>query len=141
MKKLLILLISVAFTSFGFAQDSTAKKMNMHEKMHYTCSMDAGVHQDKPGKCPKCGMDLVQEKKQAMGYCAMCKQKVALKDGKCSKCGMSDSKHKAEYGCMKCHTKSKMAGKCPKCGATMEEMKEMHEMKGMPEKKEMEDKK
>jgi hypothetical protein len=27
----------------------------------YTCPMDGG-HFDKPGKCPKCGMDLVPEK-------------------------------------------------------------------------------
>lgn len=28
----------------------------------YTCSMHPEVIQDKPGKCPKCGMDLVPEK-------------------------------------------------------------------------------
>ena len=28
----------------------------------YTCPMDTDVHSDKPGKCPKCGMEL--EKKQ-----------------------------------------------------------------------------
>jgi hypothetical protein len=27
----------------------------------YTCPMDGG-HFDKPGKCPKCGMDLLEEK-------------------------------------------------------------------------------
>ncbi len=24
----------------------------------YTCPMDTDVHSDKPGKCPKCGMEL-----------------------------------------------------------------------------------
>jgi len=28
----------------------------------YTCPMHPEVHSDKPGKCPKCGMDLVPEK-------------------------------------------------------------------------------
>lgn len=27
----------------------------------YTCPMDRDVQSDAPGKCPKCGMDLVKE--------------------------------------------------------------------------------
>jgi hypothetical protein len=27
----------------------------------YTCSMHPEVKSDKPGKCPKCGMDLVKQ--------------------------------------------------------------------------------
>jgi len=27
----------------------------------YTCPMDADVVRDQPGKCPKCGMDLVKK--------------------------------------------------------------------------------
>jgi len=28
----------------------------------YTCSMHLEVKSDKPGKCPKCGMDLIEKK-------------------------------------------------------------------------------
>lgn len=28
----------------------------------FTCSMHPEVRQDKPGKCPKCGMTLVEKK-------------------------------------------------------------------------------
>lgn len=33
----------------------------MEHTMQYTCSMHPEVVQDKPGKCPKCGMDLVEK--------------------------------------------------------------------------------
>ena len=34
-----------------------------HEKsLTYTCSMHPEVKSDKPGKCPKCGMDLIEKK-------------------------------------------------------------------------------
>jgi hypothetical protein len=49
-----------------FAQDSKSKKADtamMHKV--YTCPMHPEVISDKPGKCPKCGMTLV-EKKGAM---------------------------------------------------------------------------
>ena len=32
------------------------------QTVQYTCSMHPDVVQDKPGKCPKCGMDLVVKK-------------------------------------------------------------------------------
>lgn len=32
------------------------------EGSYWTCSMDPQVHQDKPGKCPICGMDLIEAK-------------------------------------------------------------------------------
>jgi hypothetical protein len=38
----------------------TTKPMNM--SMTYTCTMHPEVISDKPGKCPKCGMDLVEKK-------------------------------------------------------------------------------
>ena len=38
----------------------TAKKHTM--AMTYTCPMHPEVKSDKPGKCPKCGMDLVVKK-------------------------------------------------------------------------------
>jgi hypothetical protein len=32
----------------------------------YTCPMHSDVTSDKPGKCPKCGMELVKKKNDAM---------------------------------------------------------------------------
>jgi len=29
---------------------------------NYTCPMHPDVNSDKPGKCPKCGMDLIAKK-------------------------------------------------------------------------------
>jgi hypothetical protein len=52
--------------SFSHAQtqpkDSTHKKMKTMPKKVYTCTMHPEVISDKPGKCPKCGMDLVEKK-------------------------------------------------------------------------------
>jgi Heavy metal binding domain len=64
MKKLILFLFISAITMGAFAQtvksktpktDSTAKKV-------YTCPMHPEVISNKPGKCPKCGMDLVEKK-------------------------------------------------------------------------------
>jgi len=64
----------------------------------YTCVMHPEVQSDKPGKCPKCGMDLVlkegaagpQEHEHARpDYTCVMHPEVSLdKPGKCPKCGM-----------------------------------------------------
>ena len=44
---------------------------NSSKKMQYTCSMHPEVVSDQPGKCPKCGMELVEkeeEKNEASGH-------------------------------------------------------------------------
>jgi predicted RNA-binding Zn-ribbon protein involved in translation (DUF1610 family) len=133
MKSLFTLLMALAFATIGFAQDSLMKKERMHEKMHekmhYICPMHADVMQDHPGKCPKCGMDLVKTKNHDKMYCPMCKENTVMKDGKCTKCGKKITKYgekgqaKKMYMCSSCHTKSKKSGKCPKCGADIHEMK------------------
>ena len=65
MKKCILLFAMATITLGAFAQtpksktpktDSTVKKM-------YTCPMHPEVRSDKPGKCPKCGMELVEIKK------------------------------------------------------------------------------
>jgi hypothetical protein len=47
------------------------KSMNMHaDSTVYTCSMHPEITSKKPGKCPKCGMDLIKKpasKKMDMG--------------------------------------------------------------------------
>ncbi len=66
MKKLLVLIVAVSITYSGFSQDQKGK-MQRHGsdstiKKQYTCTMHPEVLSDKPGKCPKCGMELVQKK-------------------------------------------------------------------------------
>jgi transcription initiation factor IIE alpha subunit len=62
--------------------------------VYYTCPMPehADVISDKPGKCPKCGMDLVAKKKEpVVKYtCPMPEHADVIMDkpGKCPKCGM-----------------------------------------------------
>jgi Heavy metal binding domain len=65
MKKLIILLILVAGTTVVSYAQSTKSKMPKTDtaiKKVYTCPMHPEVISDKPGKCPKCGMDLVEKK-------------------------------------------------------------------------------
>jgi len=61
----------------------------------YACPMHPDVTSDKPGKCSKCGMDLVKSKKEQMKMdglktyvCPMHADVTSDKPGKCSKCGM-----------------------------------------------------
>ena len=63
----LVIVAALTILSFSvFAQGSSKNKMKMQSHMKdsviYTCTMHPDVVSDKPGKCPKCGMDLVQKK-------------------------------------------------------------------------------
>ena len=60
------LLLGFVFTSFFNqvnAQESTTKKNATEQQVtkKYTCPMHPEVVADKPGKCPKCGMALVEK--------------------------------------------------------------------------------
>jgi hypothetical protein len=46
--------------TFSIAGDPTPAASSSHTQ--YTCPMHPEVVQDKPGKCPKCGMKLVPKK-------------------------------------------------------------------------------
>ena len=67
MKTILMVLAIMLATTTTFAQaakDST--KMHHHHghmAAKYTCTMHPEVIKNKPGKCPKCQMDLVKVKK------------------------------------------------------------------------------
>ena len=55
----------IAFTGSGNvgimnAQNKTEIKKTATE-VYYTCSMHPEIHSLKPGKCPKCGMELVKK--------------------------------------------------------------------------------
>lgn len=66
-------------------------------KTVYTCSMHPEVIQDKPGKCPKCGMNLIaKEVKKDVYTCPMHPEVVQDKPGKCPKCGMNLVKKEPE---------------------------------------------
>jgi hypothetical protein len=103
MKKIIVLLIAVTASYATIAQSccsgmAVAKKDTV-QSAKYTCPMHPEVTSDKPGKCPKCGMDLVKTK---MYSCPMHPEVVSSKPGKCPKCGMdltevkSDAKTKKE---------------------------------------------
>ena len=70
---------------------------------YYTCSMHPQIHEDAPGKCPICGMDLIAVKtgpvakkaatSAAVYTCPMHPQVHQTKPGLCPICGMDLVKH------------------------------------------------
>ncbi len=83
---LLCLLTVLSFSVF--AQDSTQNKMKSKkqktENASYCCPMHKDQCSTKPGKCPKCKMDMTKAK---VYCCSMHKDMTSDKPGKCSKCG------------------------------------------------------
>lgn len=130
MKKVIILIIAIT-TSFGsFAQkakaNSDANKSN-NVISTYSCPMHPDEVSDKPGKCSKCGMDLVLSKKEQMkrevmkSYnCPMHPNEVSDKKGKCPKCGMDLKETVIETNAYSCPMHpgvvSDKPGTCAKCG-------------------------
>ena len=63
MKTCFVLLILLAFTSPIFAQaESATAETTSSDSVVFTCPMHPEVTSRLPGKCPKCGMTLVQKK-------------------------------------------------------------------------------
>jgi len=106
MKKLICIKgICLALSLVGFSQtqkrtDPAVKapvmktenqqKKNIPTKHMYTCPMHPEVLMDKPGKCPKCGMNLIKKVSEKVIYtCPMHKEVQMDKPGKCPKCGMN----------------------------------------------------
>jgi Cu+-exporting ATPase len=90
MKKLLLLAIACLTMYVGFSQDKkakTPKAKTATSAVHkiYTCPMHPAVLSDKPGKCPECGMSLIEK---ITYVCPMHPDVVSDKPGKCPKCGM-----------------------------------------------------
>jgi CopA family copper-resistance protein len=67
MKRILILVLLLSMRQFVFAQQDmqNMKGMQKQQPVTYTCPMHPGIHAEKPGNCPKCGMKLVKEKPKA----------------------------------------------------------------------------
>lgn len=66
-----ILALSVGAAAFAATQKPAAKttcsvehKKEVCAKKSYTCPMHSSVKSEKPGKCPDCGMNLVERKEQ-----------------------------------------------------------------------------
>jgi transcription initiation factor IIE alpha subunit len=58
--------LSIAFTACSsHEKKSTAEKNVSTTKITYVCPMDSEITSNKPGKCPKCGMDLVEKKSES----------------------------------------------------------------------------
>ena len=80
-----------------------AEPMSETGRTDYTCPMHPEVRSNKPGKCPKCGMDLVPTKRHAPSAkteytCPMHPEIQSDKPGKCPKCGMDLVPTKRQVG-------------------------------------------
>jgi hypothetical protein len=70
-------------------KDAPAPAATAAKKDVYTCPMHPDVKQDKPGKCPKCNMNLEKKETTKVTYtCPMHQEITKEKPGKCPKCGM-----------------------------------------------------
>lgn len=54
-------LLTACSTSTQQKKDAAAAGKNHKIAKQYTCTMHPEVVKDKPGLCPKCGMDLVEK--------------------------------------------------------------------------------
>ncbi len=138
MKKIIIL-VSLLLISIGYASaqvntsepETTLIPDSVSLAVSFTCSMHPEIISDKPGTCPKCGMDLVQ--KTSVQYtCPMHPEVISDSPGKCPKCKMDlVVKSSALYSCpMHPEVTSMEPGKCPKCGMKLKKAKtQEHQMK------------
>jgi hypothetical protein len=57
--------LTLAVSACGSQEQKTpvTVQSSTTEKVLYTCPMHPEVRSDKPGKCPKCGMDLIMVEK------------------------------------------------------------------------------
>ena len=129
-----------------FAQEKAGKKDTIQHTVLYTCTMHPDVTSDKPGKCPKCGMDLSLSKKEEMKkqvtktyICPVHIDVVSDKSGKCPQCGKKlslSSKEQMKTEVMKQYIcpmhpdiASDKPGKCLKCGMDLTMKKQGTEKK------------
>lgn len=57
--------ITLTFGACGSQEkkDPATEQNSTSQKALYTCSMHPEVRSDRPGKCPKCGMELIKVEK------------------------------------------------------------------------------
>lgn len=90
MKICLLILILFTMATPLFAQSGTTKTIASTDSMIYTCTMHPEVVSGQPGKCPKCGMDLVQKKTSSPEH--------TMNMMMCPMHGMVDSNHQHSDG-------------------------------------------
>jgi uncharacterized paraquat-inducible protein A len=97
MKKIILIAMAIVTTFTTIAQNKKTNKPAADTAVHqkYSCPMHPDVTSNKPGKCPKCGMELNLSKKEKMKMdvmkmysCPMHPDVMSDKAGKCPKCGM-----------------------------------------------------
>ena len=98
-----------ASTAAKVEKKAAKPKVKKAVKALYTCPMHPEVTSDKPGKCPKCGMDLVKVEKKSSGK----------KQG--TDKGVKKMDSAKAYTCPMCHVDAGKPGKCPMCGMDMVE--------------------
>ena len=128
-----------------FATNAQKSKANLKNaksganiQYRYNCPMHPEVGSSKPGKCPKCEMDLTLSKKEQMKAevthtytCPMHADVVSANAGTCSKCSSKlvvdrtgSKQGKIVYTCaMHPDVASDKPGKCPKCDMDMTQEK------------------
>jgi Cu+-exporting ATPase len=98
MKTIIYLLFLLFFSQSSSAFSQSSEKLrNIQQKNSdsivpkknvYTCPVHSDVVKDKPGKCPKCGRDLVKKGNKDIYYCPHHPEVKQDKPGVCPKCGM-----------------------------------------------------
>ena len=105
----------IAVLALLFSGNDWAFAQQQMDSVYYTCSMHPEIQSNKPGKCPKCGMDLIQNKSSSpenktgesknsnkldsaktqnisadstIYTCPMHPEIISDKPGKCPKCAM-----------------------------------------------------
>lgn len=150
MKNFFIFMLALFGMSLTYAQHETHSAPGKKEaqSVSYTCPMHSEIHSPKPGKCPKCGMNLVKEKAKAKPA-PTAKPKVTAKTKKSTASDSAEKDAGMAYTCpMHPEVISDKPGNCPKCGMklvkkgdnaeTVEDKKmdmteshEHHDMEGM----------
>jgi len=139
MKKTIILAFGLFVTSVSIFAQKAIKDTSQHVTLYsYSCPKHSNFISDKPGKCPKCGMNMTISAKEQFKRditktytCPVHADVVSTQPGKCPKCGKSLSlkeQFKAEiakqYTCpMHPDVTGDKAGKCSKCGMDLVEIK------------------
>ena len=95
-------LVTVYYTSVGFTEVQSNSAIyaltdSSNTNPVYTCPMHPGVTSDEPGKCPKCGMDLVLKTDDNSGNKMTC----CMDKDKCIQMGCDTNNCKGMSGACK----------------------------------------
>lgn len=120
-KVLIALVALVVMAVFGTAQthakSMTANKLGMKMAAMYACPK-CEMASMKGGKCPGCKAEMIKISGKMVGMCPKC-HAVGKKGDTCAHCKAKMVAAVETYTCDACHTSSKVAGKCKKCGMAM----------------------